>query len=174
MGFGLVDRAALEDLREVWGSGLQVRLNLMGLGEPVGFGGLDIERGESPLLAESRTWVSCTPFMPARHLKVTRAGVPKLDSMGLQIGSPEHELRRLLRLAGFPGPVAVEPVAGTRLGGREVPWHAFLRRRSGGEGRRAADGRGYGFRIEFAQEVQGPVAVGYGAHFGMGGFEGGD
>ena len=39
-----------------------------------------------------------------------------------------------------------------------------------GEGRRAGS-VGYGFRIEFPESVQGPVALGYGAHFGMGGFE---
>jgi CRISPR-associated protein Csb2 len=170
-GFGLVERAALEDLREICGSGLHVQLNLLGLGEPEDFGGLNAKLGESPLLAESRAWVSRTPLVPTRHPKVTRAGVPKVDESGLQIGSPEHELRRLLRLTGFPEPTAVEPVAGTRLGGREVPWREFLRRRSSGEGRRVTDGRGYGFRIEFAEAVRGPVAVGYGAHFGMGGFE---
>lgn len=170
-GFGLVERAALEELKEVYGSGLQVYLNLLGMGLPEDFGGLNIERGESPLLAESRIWVSRTPFVPTRHPKITRAGVPKVDESGLQIGSPEHELRRLLQLAGFPEPAAVEPVAGTRLGGREVPWRDFLRQRSGRKGRRAADGRGYGFRIEFAEAVRGPVAVGYAAHFGMGGFE---
>jgi CRISPR-associated protein Csb2 len=57
------------------------------------------------------------------------------------------------------------------LGGQEVPWHAFLRRRERGEGRPAADGAGYGFRIEFPEAVQGPVAMGYAAHFGMGGFD---
>jgi hypothetical protein len=31
--------------------------------------------------------------------------------------------------AGFPRPEAVEPVAGTMLGGRNIPWHAFQRRR---------------------------------------------
>jgi CRISPR-associated protein Csb2 len=170
-GFGLVERAALEDLREIRGSGLQAEITLQRMSRPEDFGGLDAELGECPLLACSRTWVSRTPFVPTRHPKVTRAGVPKVDEMGLQIGSPEHDLRRLLRLAGLPEPVAVEPVAGTRLGGREVLWRDFLRRRSSGEGRRAADGRGYGFRIEFAEAVRGPVAVGYASHFGMGGFE---
>ncbi len=170
-GFGLVEREALEVLREVYGSGLQVQVNLLGMGRPEDFGGSDIERGESPLLAEGRIWVSRTPFIPTRHTKVTRAGVPKVDESGLQIGSPEHELRRLLRLAGFPEPAAIEPVAGALLGGREVAWRDFLRQRSGGEGRRAADGRGYGFRIEFAEAVRGPVAVGYASHFGMGEFE---
>jgi len=38
-------------------------------------------------------------------------------------------------------------------------------------GRPEANGTRYGFRIEFPEAVQGPVAVGYAAHFGMGGFE---
>jgi CRISPR-associated protein Csb2 len=170
-GFGLLERAALEDLVEVRGSGLQVLLSLQGMDRPEDFGGLDIERGMSSLLAKSWVWVSRTPFMPTRHPKVTRAGVPKADDTGLQIGSPEHELRRLLRLAGFPEPVAVEPVAETSLGGGVVSWREFRRCREKGEGRRAADGRGYGFRVEFAETVRGPVAVGYASHFGMGVFE---
>lgn len=51
-----------------------------------------------------------------------------------QIGSPEHKLRRLLALAGLPEPMAGEPVAGTRLGGREVAWRSFCAR--GAMGRR--------------------------------------
>ena len=85
--------------------------------------------------------------------------MPKLDSNGRQIGSPEHDLRRLLRLAGFPDPADVEPVPCTSSGGRDVPWHAFIRRREKGQGKPAADGAGYGFRIEFAEAVQGSVAV---------------
>lgn len=107
--------------------------------------------------------------LPSGRLrKRTRAGVAKVDESGLQIGSAEHELGRLLGLAALPKPVLVEPVAGTMLGGREVPWHAFLRQRERGEGRTAANGDGYGFRIVFAEAVQGPVAVGYASHFGMG------
>jgi CRISPR-associated protein Csb2 len=167
-GFGLRERSALEGLREIGGSGLRVDLNLQGLGCPEDISGTKLERGESPLLAKSRTWVSRTPFVPTRHPKVTRAGAPKRDERGLQIGSPEHELRRLLKLAGFPEPMAVESVARTMLGGREVPWASFVCRRSNGEGLRAANGVGYGFRIQFPEPVRGPVAVGYGAHFGLG------
>jgi CRISPR-associated protein Csb2 len=93
-----------------------------------------------------------------------------MDASGLQIGSPEHDLRRLLKLGGFPAPAAVEPIAGTKLGELEVPWHGFIRRRETGEGKPPANGAGYGFRIEFSKPVKGPVAVGYGAHFGLGGF----
>jgi CRISPR-associated protein Csb2 len=169
-GFGSSEVSALEELKEVQGSGLYVQLNLLGLGRRDDFGGFDLRRGQSLLLAKSRAWVSRTPFIPTRHPKATRAGVPKLDASGLQIGSPEHDLRRLLVLDGFPAPISVEPVAGTKLGEQEVPWHVFLRRREMGEGKPAGNGAGYGFRIEFPEPVQGPVAVGYGAHFGMGGF----
>ncbi len=65
----------------------------------------------------------------------------KADATGFQIGSPEHGLLRLLELAGFPEPETLEPVASTRLGGREVRWQEFLRRRD--ERRPAANGAGY-------------------------------
>lgn len=172
-GFGPREKAALEALREVGGSGLDLQLTLSGLGQPGDFGGTDAAGGESPLLAESRSWVSRTPFVPTRHPKATRAGAPKLDPAGRQIGSPEHELRRLLGLAGFPEPAAIEPVSFTEIAGERVGWASFRRARSSGDGRRAGS-RGYGFRIEFPTPVRGPVAVGYGAHFGMGGFVDGD
>ncbi|MCK9564489.1 MAG: type I-U CRISPR-associated protein Csb2 [Methanothrix sp.] len=173
VGFESEDQGAMQGLDRVWGGDdLEVRVILQGLGQPQDFGGIDLERGQCPLLARSRTWVSRTPFLPTRHPKVTRAGALKRDASGLQIGSAEHDLRRLLGLAGFPEPDLVEPVAETMLGGRNISWHAFLRRRETGRGRPAANGAGYGFRIEFPEAVQGPVAVGYASHFGMGGFEG--
>jgi len=165
LGFGPRERAALESLSRIWGPGdLEVELGLQKLGRPEDFRGC-------ALLGKSRSWVSRTPFLSTRHPKRTRAGAAKLDASGLQIGSPEHDLLRLLGEAGFPRPVQVERVRGTMLGGQEVPWHAFLRHRERGEGRPAADGAGYGFRIEFPEAVSGPVAAGWGAHFGMGGFE---
>lgn len=172
VGFRFPEQWALHRLKEIYDekeSGVQ--LALLGLGRPEDFGGTDQEKNECLLLAKSRSWISRMPFLPTRHPKVTRAGVPKRDARGLQIGSPEHDLRRLLRLAGFPDPADVEPVPCTSSGGRDVPWHAFIRRREKGQGKPAVDGAGYGFRIRFAEPVQGPVAVGYGGHFGMGGFE---
>ena len=172
VGYGHVEQEALQRLKEVYiDRESSVQLALQGLGNPEDFGGTALEKGRSPLLAKARSWVSRTPFLPTRHPKRTRAGVPKVDATGFQIGSPEHELLRLLELAGFPEPEVVEPVASTHLGGREVRWQEFLRRRETDERRPAANGAGYGFRIEFAEPVQGPVAVGYASHFGMGGFE---
>jgi CRISPR-associated protein Csb2 len=168
-GFSPEDKKALECFKEVWGAGLAAQVVLLGMGQPEEFGGFDLHKGESPLLALSRSWVSLTPFIPTRHPKATRAGVPKVDSNGLQIGCPEHDLRRLLRLDGLPGPVAVEPVSWTELGGKKVSWQRFRKERCSGDGRRAG-GLGYGFRVEFPEPVRGPVAVGYGAHFGLGMF----
>ena len=170
-GFGQKEKEAIEGLTRVWGHGLDdLQLVLLGIGQLEDFAGFDTTKGDCHLFAMSKSWVSRTPFVPTRHPKATRAGVPKRDASGLQIGSPEHDLRRLLVLDGFPAPISVEPVAGTKLGGQEVPWHGFLHRRETGEGKPAANGAGYGFRIEFPMPVQGPVAVGYGVHFGMGGF----
>jgi len=169
-GFGSRETAALETLREVRGDGIVADLTLLALGFPGDFGGSDAAGGASPLLAESRLWVSRTPFIPTRYPKATRAGVPKLDASGKQIGCPEHELLRLLALAGFPEPAAVEQVSSTEIAGERVEWSSFRRARNSGDGRRAGSA-GYGFQIKFAEPVRGPVAVGYGAHFGMGGFE---
>ncbi len=162
MGFGQKDQEALQRLSRVWGpEGLEVNLALQGLGSREDFA------QESPLLARSRSWVSRTPFLSGRHPKRTRAGVPKVDGRGLQIGGPEHELRRLLELAGLPEPLAVEPVGFARLGGRPVAWREFVRQRSGGGPAKS----GFGFRIRFPEAVAGPVALGAESHFGMGGFE---
>jgi CRISPR-associated protein Csb2 len=165
MGFDSREEEALQRLKEIYDDqGASMSLVLLGLGQPAELG------STSPLFSRSRSWISHTPFLPTRHPKATRAGVPKVDSTGFQIGSPEHELLRLLGLAGFPEPDMIERVGHTRLGERDVPWDAFVRRRGADERRPAANGAGYGFRIVFAEAVQGPVAVGYGGHFGMGMF----
>ncbi|MGD0954112.1 MAG: type I-U CRISPR-associated protein Csb2 [Methanotrichaceae archaeon] len=170
-GFGQKEKRAIEGLTRVWGHGLDdLQLVLLGVGQPEDFAGFNTTKGDYPLFAMSKCWVSRTPFVPTRHPKATRAGVPKRDASGLQIGSPEHDLRRLLLLDGFPSPISVVPIAGTKLDEQEVAWYSFLRRRETGEGKPAANGAGYGFRIEFPEPVSGPVVVGYGAHFGMGEF----
>ena len=169
MGFELKERQALDSLTRVWGhGGHDIQLILLGVGQPEDFAGLDESKGESPMLAKSDRWISRTPFVSTRHPKATKTGVPKLDDSGHQIGSAEHELQRLLKLNGLPAPISVEPVSSTDLAGHETRWLKFRRDRNHGDGRRAASGYGYGFRIKFPEPVQGPIALGYGAHFGLG------
>ena len=169
MGFD--DRAldALSRLVKVWSDrGGELWLVLAGIGRRQDFAGRNAAAGRCPLLDAARAWVSHTPFVPTRHPKARHTGEPKLDERGLQIGSPEHDLRRLLGHR-FPEPVRLEPLGETVLAGRRTPWSAFRTVRTGGGGRRST-GRGYGFRLEFPRPVRGPIAVGYGAHFGLGTF----
>lgn len=150
-----------------WGSkGRDLRMVLVGVGGVEDFAGTEEILGQSPLLVSSRVWHSVTPFVPTRHIQRSRNGKPRLDANGLKRGSPEHDLRRLLRLNIGAEPVSVEPMTCAVMGDRQVPWSSFGTHRKGG-GRRAGH-RGYGFRIVFDEPVRGPLALGYGAHFGMG------
>jgi CRISPR-associated protein Csb2 len=167
-GFGRKERLALDGLTKVWGhGGHDIQLILLGVGRPEDFAGIEVEKDACPFLCKSRVWVSRTPFVPTRHAKATRAGVPKLDRNGMQIGCPVHDLCRLLELGGFPRPKKVEPVPSTNLAGRETRWLEFMCERRNGNGKKSTN-MGYGFRLEFAEPVKGPIALGYGAHFGLG------
>ena len=178
MGFDADARRALEKLRQTWGfDGHDLQLILLGTGERNEFS----EQHRSPgtrLLDSANVWISHTPFVPTRHLKTRKNGEPKRDASGLAIGSPEHELRRLLQeesklrvAAGesaFPEVISVEPVPTAKFGSRRIPWLDYQRTRKYGNGQHAMGNRGFGFRITFSDEVSGPLAFGYGAHFGLG------
>lgn len=162
-------RRALDRLVAVWGrDGHHIQLVLLGLGQPEDFAGSQAEDGQCPLFGPARRWVSSTPFVATRHPEVTSSGLPRLDSDGLQIGSPEHDLRRLLQEHGAGAALlGVERTEGRLLGGKMVRWLAFHTVRKSGEERRGA-GTGCGFRLTFAEPVAGPLAVGFGAHLGLG------
>jgi CRISPR-associated protein Csb2 len=168
VGFDAEARRALEQLRQTWGfDGHNLQLILLGTGDPSDFGGTNAVAGHSLPLATSQEWISLTPFVPTRHLKTRKNGTPKMDATGLAIGSPEHDLRRLLKVEGFPEALAITPVPHLGLGSARIPWLKFQRTRKIGGGARAGE-RGYGFRITFCRPVEGPIALGYGAHFGLG------
>jgi CRISPR-associated protein Csb2 len=168
MGFDEHARRALDQLRRVWGhGGHDLQLVLLGVGQSKDFGGLDTSRDQSPILAESAEWRSLTPFVPTRHPKAYRDGRPKCDEYGVQIGSPEHDLLRLITESGLPRPIRIERMKAGRLGNRSVPWLAFQRQRKHGEGAHAGL-MGYGFAIVFPKAVWGPLAFGYASHFGLG------
>jgi CRISPR-associated protein Csb2 len=170
MGFSGEARYALELLRQTWGyEGHKLQLVLVGAGEPANFAGDNAAAGHSLLLGTSQEWTSLTPFVPTRHAKTRRSGKPKLDTSGIPIGSPEHDLRRLLRESGFPEPTSVHHLPYLQLTNRRIRWLEFQRTRRNGNGRKAGE-RGYGFRIIFPEAVHGPITLGYGAHFGLGSF----
>jgi CRISPR-associated protein Csb2 len=180
MGFDASARRALEGVRRVWQRrSPDLQLVLVGIGNPSNFAGRWGERGECPLLCSSRVWVSRTPFVPTRHVKQTKSGRPKLDGCGRIIGSSGHDAVRLLcellaappwRLVIDPAEVELEPLPHTILGGKRTSWLAFATERGKGGGRRGPSSA-HGFRLKLPREVQGPIALGYGAHFGLGLFE---
>ena len=122
-----------------------------------GFGRRKDFEGGSRILASSRRWRSLTPFLAPGHLK--RAG-------------HAGEVRRLLRRRGYDTEgVAVTERDEIDVGGtprRALHFHRFRSQR----GERQLDSSGALLEIEFPEEVRGPLALGYGSHFGLGMFEG--
>ena len=165
-GFDTKAQAALHRLeRATWGN-RPLRLRLLGMGEPQDFAGPKYCEGRSLAAGRSAAWSSFTPFVPTRYPKTTRAGAPKLDAHGHQRGGPAHDLLRLLEARGWPTPCDVRELDEGAWAGRCFPWAGFPSWRTHGQGQRG--GAPTGFRITFPHEVQGPLVLGYGAHFGLG------
>ena len=122
-----------------------------------GFGRRKDFEGGSRILASSRRWRSLTPFLAPGHLK--RAG-------------HAGEVRRLLRRRGYDTEgVAVTERDEIDVGDtprRALHFHRFRSQR----GERQLDSSGALLEIEFPEEVRGPLALGYGSHFGLGMFGG--
>ncbi len=163
IGFDATAVEALRSLRETWSrESPGLKLILLGTGTTEEF-------RDVPALGTSSEWVSLTPFVPVRHAQCSRNGKPRLDSeTGLIRGSPAHDLRRLLLENGLPAPTEIEPQDALQLAGRRIRWANFQRERRQGEGAGIVTHSGYGFRLRFAKPVDGPLAFGYGAHFGLG------
>jgi CRISPR-associated protein Csb2 len=154
----------LRKLRKVWGhGGHELQLVLLGLGTPDTF---EDSRAFGELDGH-RVWESYTPFVPTRHRKTFRDGRPKLDEAGWIIGSPEHDLRRLLPPDKLALLEKIETRSRTKINDRELRWLQFGTKRNHGGGRRAHE-HGTGFRLTFSERVKGPINLGYGAHFGLG------
>lgn len=177
--FGLlVDPKWLRKYPLKW-NGYEVQLVLIGLGLPAEFGGTNEKAGQSRLLAESRSWESRTPLVLTRHL--TRHGVPSAEAIAADpkakqalIDVVRFELATRPQFQTHADQVSIEPLLereqlGTWLGDHFTTWLKFRRERSSGGGSKAAS-QGFGFRLTFPVPVSGPIALGYGCHFGLGVF----
>jgi CRISPR-associated protein Csb2 len=166
-GFSAADSRALSRLRKVWsieGKGAEIDVILLATGQAADF------NPASPYFRSARTWRSLTPFVPVRHPKAFRTGKPKEDpANGLQIGSPEHDCLRLLKLNAPTAPPARVRNLGARLsvGLRDIPALEFQRQRRHGGGTRG-DHRGHALEIVFREPTSCPIGLGYAAHFGLG------
>lgn len=163
-------RRAAENLRALWindhrrreredeepGAGRREwRLALEGFGTPTQF-------NDSALLRPSRAWVSVTPYLRPLHLK----GDDPFEEVQRMI-STECERR------GWPAPrIELDgnyAAAGThiRVGGQlrnVLAFHRFRSRR----GLTQPDRTGLAVRLEFSDTIAGPIALGFGCHFGLG------
>ncbi len=155
MGFDWEDQEALgqlkvidrrENLPKVW-------LTLAAWGTVEEFAELD----EPPLpFRSSARWRSVTPFSLPRFANRGGGKPPRPRDL------PEAQLLRELRLRGKTEPLKIIPLNGVeRPKMRCLEFHT--RRFNGTEGHGLA-----GFEIEFAESVQGPLALGFGCHFGLG------
>jgi|RhiMetdeSRZDD1v2_1073273.scaffolds.fasta_scaffold36157_3 CRISPR-associated protein Csb2 len=98
---------------------------------------------------------SVTPFVPPRHY---RRGRGEFGDWLIE------EVRRECSYHGLPHPIQVNFIPKlSGKSGRDFRWLEFRRNRQGDRAQ-----IGYGFEMEFAQPVPGPIALGYGCHFGLG------
>lgn len=102
-------------------------------------------------------FTSATPFVPPRHYRKGRG--PLMEWLA-------EEVRREAVNHALPEPVEVKPLEKLSIkGGRHFRWLEFRRNRKGDQ-----PGMGYGFELVFAEPVTTPIALGYGAHYGLGQF----
>ncbi len=102
-------------------------------------------------------FTSATPFVPPRHYRKGRGAFSEWLA---------DEVRREAINHGLPEPVEVRLLEKLSIrGGRHIRWLEFRRNRRGDQ-----PGMGYGFELIFAESVNTPIALGYGAHLGLGQF----
>lgn len=165
MGFDEAACLALRRLNKVWGhGGHDVRLVLHAISRPSDF-------ADCALFGTSKTWRSLTPFVSTLHAKTFRDGRPKLDASGWQQGSAAHDLmRQLARHPQGKGAIVKQLDEGRgpfAFGSQRLRSLQFQTKRHDGGGRRG-HGTGGAFMVTFSEPVAGPLAFGYGAHFGLG------
>jgi len=106
--------------------------------------------------ARAREWVSVTPYLHPWHRK---------KNFGVL-----EQIQRECALRGLPELIAAEPLREIRLQhgqGRPLRASAFLKVRRK-RGLVQPDRHGSFWRLRFAEPVQGPLALGFGCHFGLG------
>ncbi len=157
-GFERRELEALASIPELkWGEAEEARAKVVLLG----FGDDLLARRMAPcLFGPSRRWISVSPFVLVRHTKLRKEVADGQERIRV-VEAPVDQLLRELQNRGYPSQgVRVRDHAPSRQ-----HWIRFRRRRPSGP---PPVGGAFGFEIEFAEEVTGPLALGYGCHFGLG------
>lgn len=141
---GRMERRVVEKLRRIWREGGEWQLVLESIGS-ASVGGLLMERASR--------WESITPYLHPWHAKKGFAA--------------EDQIRRECRERGLSEPVAFERLERISVGKqarRAIHFHRFRNKR----GLNQPDRHGTFWRLTFAEPVEGPLALGFGCHFGLG------
>jgi CRISPR-associated protein Csb2 len=127
-------------------------------------------------LRGSDQWISVTPYIAARYAKTRGAHRIDLRSAAARATFLQNDLRTMLgrQLSHLTqtdlNTLDIEPLCDTngifRISGRWRPIEfQRFRRKAGDDGGRRLTGA---FRLNFTRPVQGPIALGFSSHFGMG------
>lgn len=141
-GFDAQAQAALAELDVICpGEGVAWRVMLEGMGEPGVF-------QASAALQTAAVWHSATPYLHPWHCK---------KGFGVT-----EQVFRECRLRGLPEPVMVELLPEAKP--RALEFRRFRAKR----GLSQPDRQGGFLRLTFAAPISGPLALGFGCHFGLG------
>lgn len=143
-----------------YGEGEPLRVMLEGLGAAALF------RGQTPLIGESTVWRSLTPYLHPWHLKKPEMRSPEALHRAL-LAQLHKEWRA--RGEGLPELLAFRELPDRDFNGRRLRplhYHRFRRKRGLGQ----PDTLGRMIELRFAAPTAGPVALGFGCHFGLGSF----
>ena len=158
-GFGRNAMAVLTALQSLrLGEAEPLRLMLEGIGPSALFDG--VAEG----LRSATVWRSVTPYLHPWHLKK-----PEQRSPAALLEALARQLNREWAARGdaLPGIDSVDILPDIESGGRRLMplhFHRFRQKR----GLRQPDTLGRFIALRFSQPVRGPVALGFGCHFGLG------
>jgi CRISPR-associated protein Csb2 len=136
----------------------EVRLALLGYGNVDDFHDADGIDERHPIFGKSQVWRSTTPFVLVRHPKKGRD--QPADQVMLELDRHDYPVH------SAPA-IDLQPTIKSRRYRDLYPLEFYRWRRGGG---REPGGGAFCFQITFDQPIAGPLAVGYGCHFGLGQF----
>ncbi len=141
-------RRIVEGLKKLWSrDGGEWRLVLESIG------GSEIA---NVLTEPNQVWESVTPYLHPWHVK------KRFDI--------EAQIKRECRERGLPEPTILEPLEEVEIGKNRKLRPIHFRRFRNRRGLTQPDRQGGFWRLTFPQPVQGPLALGFACHFGLGTF----
>ncbi len=152
-GFSAGAQKVLHRLEKLWEGrkGIEYRLLLEAMGSTVPFHDTTLIAPDTP------TWISATPYLSPWHTKRNRP----LDIQLLGFIHKECMLRNI------PAPIGLDILPYLKIRGKQIRSLNFQRFRKG-KPNNPADQRGHLLRLHFDTPPQGPLALGYACHFGLG------